>query len=92
MASRAGGHIGSKDVVRVPVEVVARWVVPHGGSRIAVTSGDMDVAEIDSCVEHDGDEGVPQHVADNWSAAVKPERPAQPGVASTQMDPSRTAC
>ena len=44
------------------VEVVAGSVVPHGRPRVGVPGGDLNISEVDSGVEHGGDEGVPQHV------------------------------
>ena len=44
------------------VEVLAGSVVAHGGARVGVTGGDLDVAEVDAGVEHRGDEGVAEHV------------------------------
>jgi hypothetical protein len=52
----------------VAVEILACLVV----ARVGVAGGDLDVSEVNSCVEHRGDEGMPQHVrvgaADAYSA------------------------
>jgi hypothetical protein len=42
--SGAGGHVGGQDVVRVAVQVLAGPVIPHSGTGIGVTGGDLDVA------------------------------------------------
>jgi nucleoside 2-deoxyribosyltransferase len=42
--SGAGGHIGGEDVVGVPVEGLAGSVIAHGGARIGVPGGYLDVA------------------------------------------------
>jgi hypothetical protein len=34
----------------VAVEVLASPVVPHGGARVGVAGGDLDVTEVNSCV------------------------------------------
>ena len=39
-----------------------RVVIPHGGARVSVGGGFLDVAERDSGVEGGGDERVPQGV------------------------------
>ncbi len=44
------------------VQVVSGAVVAHGGARVGVEGGDLDVAQVDAGVEHGGDEGVSQHV------------------------------
>ena len=59
---RARGHVGGEDVVGVAVQVLAGPVVPHGGARVGVPCSNLDVAQVDTGVEHGGDEGVPQHV------------------------------
>ena len=46
----------------MPVEVLAGAVVAHGGSGVCVSGGDLHVTQVDSSVEHRGDESVPQHV------------------------------
>jgi hypothetical protein len=46
----------------VAVEVLAGAVVAHGGARVSVAGGDLNVAQADAGVEHGGDEGVAQHV------------------------------
>jgi len=60
--SCAGGRVGGEDVVRVAVQVLAGPVVSHGGARVRVTGGNLDVAEINAGIEHRGDERVAQHV------------------------------
>ena len=60
--SSAGGHVGGKDVVGVPIEVLTGAVVAHGGAGVGVACRDLDVAEVDAGVEHGCDEGVPAHV------------------------------
>ena len=44
------------------VKVLAGSVVAHGGAGVGVACGDLDVAEVDSGVEHGGDVGVAKHV------------------------------
>ena len=44
------------------VEVLAGAVVAHGGARIGMAGGDLDIAQVDSSVKHRSDEGVSQHV------------------------------
>jgi hypothetical protein len=46
----------------VPVEVFAGSVVAHGGARVSVAGGDLDVAQVDACVETGRDECVPEHM------------------------------
>src|SRR3954453_21880155 len=60
--SRAGGHEGGEDVVGMSVEVFAGSVVAHGGSRVGVADGDLYVAQVNTGVQHRGDEDVPEHV------------------------------
>src|SRR5690242_14562815 len=60
--SGAGGHVGGEDVVRIAVQVLARSVVAHGGSRVGVPGSDLDVAEVDAGIEHGRDEGMPEHM------------------------------
>src|SRR4051812_7295866 len=55
------GHVGGEDVVGVSVEVLAGAVVAHGGAWVGVAGCDLDVAEVDACVEHGGDVGVAEH-------------------------------
>ena len=45
----------------MPVEVLGGAVVVHGGSGVGVAVGDLEVGQVDACVEHGGDKGVPQH-------------------------------
>jgi hypothetical protein len=42
--------------------VLAGSIVAHGGARVGVAGGDLDIPEVDAGVEHGGDEGVPEHV------------------------------
>ena len=44
--SRPGRHVGGQDVVRVPVQVVAGPVIPHGRTRVGVPGGDLHVAQV----------------------------------------------
>ena len=44
------------------VQILARSVVAHRGARVGVTGSDLDMAQVDACVEHSGDEGVAEHV------------------------------
>ena len=44
------------------VEVLARSVVAHRGARVGVTGGDLDIPQVDACIEHGGDERMPEHV------------------------------
>jgi hypothetical protein len=46
----------------VPVEAGAGAVVTHGGSRVGVAGGVLDVAQWDAGVEGGGDERMPQGV------------------------------
>src|SRR5664280_1076769 len=55
-------HVGGEDVVGVAVQVLACPVVAHGGARVGVPSGDLDIPQVDSGVQHRGHERVPQHV------------------------------
>jgi hypothetical protein len=41
------------------VKVLSGAVVAHGGSRVGVAGGDLYVAQVDTSVEHRGDEGMP---------------------------------
>ena len=66
VGSGPGGHEGGENIVRVAVQVLAGPVVSHGRARIGVAGGDLDVAQVDSGVEHGRDiwydgayEGVP---------------------------------
>jgi hypothetical protein len=34
----------------------------HRGARVGVAGGDLDIAQVDACVEHGGDERVAEHV------------------------------
>jgi hypothetical protein len=61
MDSRSGGS-GGQDVVRVAVEVLASPVITHRGSWIGRAGSDLDVAQVNSGVEHGGDEGMAEHV------------------------------
>jgi hypothetical protein len=60
--SGAGGHVGGEYVVWVAVEVLAGPVIAHGGSRVRVAGGDLDIAQVDPGVKHGRDECVPQHM------------------------------
>ncbi len=42
------------------VEILASTVVAHGGARVRVACGDLNVAQIHTGVEHGGDEGMSQ--------------------------------
>lgn len=66
----AGRHVGGQDVVGVPVEVLARPVVPHGRAWVGVTRGDLNIPEVDTSIKHGRDEGVPQHV---WMHPRQPD-------------------
>jgi len=46
----------------VSVEVLAGSVVVHGGARVGVPGGNLQVAQVHAGVEHGGDEGVPEPV------------------------------
>jgi hypothetical protein len=46
----------------VTVEVLAGPVIPHRGARVSVAGSDLDVAQVNSSVEHGRDEGMTQHV------------------------------
>jgi hypothetical protein len=46
----------------VAVQVLAGTVVSHGGARVGVAGGDLDIAQVDASVEHGGDKSVPQHM------------------------------
>jgi hypothetical protein len=58
----AGCHVCGEDVVGVAVEVLPSPVVSHGGAGVGVASGDLYVAQVDSCVQHCGHERMAQHV------------------------------
>jgi hypothetical protein len=60
--SSAGGHVRGQDVVEMAVEVFAGSAVAHGGSRVSVEGGDLYVVQVDTSVEHPGDEGASEHV------------------------------
>src|SRR5690349_17675416 len=62
LGSSPRSHVGSEDVVGVAVEILAGAVVPHGRAWVGVARGDLDVAEVDACIKHRGDEGMAQHV------------------------------
>jgi hypothetical protein len=53
----------------MPVEVLAGSVVAHRGLWVGVAGGDLDVVQVNTGVEHRGDEGVPEHV---WVHPWKP--------------------
>lgn len=57
-----GSHEGREYVVGVPIQGGPRTVVAHGGARVGVAGSDLDVAEVDACIEHGGHERVTQHV------------------------------
>lgn len=44
------------------VEVLAGSVVPHRGARVSMPGGDLHIPQVHACIEHRGDERVPQHV------------------------------
>jgi hypothetical protein len=46
----------------VAVQVLAGAVVSHGGARVGMACGYLDVAQVDSRVKHCGNERVPQHM------------------------------
>jgi hypothetical protein len=47
----------------VAVKVLTGSVVAHGGAWVGVSSGDLDVAEIDASIEHGGDVGVSKQMS-----------------------------
>jgi len=51
----------------VAVEVLAGSVIAHGGARVGVAGGDLDVAQVDAGVETGCDERVPEHM---WMSPV----------------------
>ena len=51
VVSGAGGHVGSEDVVGVPVEGLAGPVVAHGGAGIGVPGCDLDITQVHPGVE-----------------------------------------
>jgi hypothetical protein len=55
-------YIGSQDVVRVSVEVLAGSVIAHRGARIGMAGSDLDVPQVDPSVQHGCDEGISEHV------------------------------
>jgi hypothetical protein len=57
--SCSGGHEGGQDVVGMPLQVRAAW---SGGAWVGVAGSDLDVAQVDTGLEHGGDEGVAQRV------------------------------
>lgn len=71
--SGCAGDEGGHDVGGVPVERHAGAVVAHGGARVGVTCGFLDVAEWDACVEGGGDERVTERV---WTDALVDPGPA----------------
>jgi hypothetical protein len=46
----------------VSVKVVAGPVVAHRCARVGVPGGDLDIAQVDACIEHGGHASVPKHV------------------------------
>ena len=58
-ASGAGGHVSGKDVVAVPVEVLAGPVIAGSCAGIGVPGGDLDIAQVNASIKHGRDEGVP---------------------------------
>jgi hypothetical protein len=46
----------------VAVEVVPGPVAPHGGARVGVAGGDLDISQVDASVEHGRDGCVAKHV------------------------------
>jgi hypothetical protein len=58
---------GCNDVGGVTIEADAGPVVAHGGARVGVTRGFLDVSECDAGVERGGDERMAQGVGpDPW--------------------------
>jgi hypothetical protein len=49
--SGPGGHRGGEDVVRVAIQVLTGPVVAHGGARVCVAGGDLDIPEVNTSVE-----------------------------------------
>src|SRR5437868_8180751 len=60
--SGARGHVGREDVVGVTVQVLTGPVVAHGGARVGVPGGDLDVPEVDASIEHGRHESVTEHM------------------------------
>ena len=53
------------------VEVLASTVVADGGARVGMAGGDLDVAQVNACVEHGRDGGYLYFILKRaWSAAV----------------------
>jgi len=46
----------------VAIEILACSVVAHGCAGVGVAGGDLDVAQVDTRIEHRRDEGVSEHV------------------------------
>ena len=65
--SGCAGDEGGHDVGGVSVERHAGPVVAHGGARVGVTGGFLDIAQWDTGVEGGGNERVPQRV---WTDAL----------------------
>jgi hypothetical protein len=55
-----GGHVGSEDVVRVAIEVLARPVVAHRRPQVGMAGGDLHIAQADPGVEHGRHESMAQ--------------------------------
>ena len=62
----------------VPVQAAAGTVIPHGGPRIGVRGGLLNIAQGDASVEGGRDECMPER--------VRPNRLADPGAASEPSD------
>ena len=54
--------MGRQDVVGVTIQVLAGPAVAHRGARVGVTSGDLDVPEVDAGIEHGRDKGMAEHM------------------------------
>jgi hypothetical protein len=85
----------------VAVQVLPGPVVTHGGARIGVAGGDLDVPQIDTSIEHGRDEGMTKHMrvgpddldprrAGELVQAAGSGVPVHPGAAAVGQDrPSR---
>src|SRR3954447_20042918 len=60
--SGGAGEVRGDEVGRVPIEREACPVVAHGGARVGVRGGFVNVRKWDASVECGGDERVPQRV------------------------------
>ena len=69
------GDEGRHDVGGVAVQGGQGPVVTHGGARVSMTGGFLDVTQRHPCVEGGGDQGVPETVRRlSWQSA-----PSEPG-------------